>query len=257
MNVRMCRTTACPAGHRATARRGPGPAVRHRTGRLQGPAGALTAQVRRVGAGAIHGASIPGGWPAPGVAASSRRPVRAAAGGPRRGPAIRPAAGREAAPRHAGRRPSPASPSPERPSPASPSPERSSPASASPERSSPVSASPERSGPKRSGPGPASPGRTASRPCPAMPVGHREAAGLSGPAGAAGPRELTGPAGPGRREARGDRRARRTRGVSPSYKRHLAPADREAYASPGDHRDRVAGARCAGASGSASSPPPP
>ena len=92
------------------------------------------------------------------------------------------------------------------------------PASASPERSSPVSASPERSGPKRSGPGPASPGRTASPPCPAMPVGHREAAGLSGPAGAAGPRELTGPAGPGRREARGDRRARRTRGVSPSYK---------------------------------------
>ncbi len=242
MNVRMCRTTACPAGHRATARRGPGPAVRHRTGRLQGPAEALTAQVRRVGAGAIHGASIPGGWTAPGVAASSRRPVRAAAGGPRRGPAIRSAGGREAAPRHAGRRPSPTSPSPER---------------SGPERSSPKRSSPERSSPKRSGPGPASPGRTASRPCPAMPVGHREAAGLSGPAGAAGPRELTGPAGPGRREARGDRRARRTRGVSPSYNRHLAPADREAYASPGDRRDRVAGARCAGASGSASSPPPP
>ena len=258
MNVRMCRTTACPAGHRATARPGPGPAVRRRPGRRRGPAGALTAQVRRVGAGAIRGGSIPGGWTAPGVAASPRRPVRAAAGGPRRGPAIRPAAGRETVPRHAGRRPSPASPSPASPSPASPSPER-----PGLERSGPERSLPERSLPERSGHGPASPGRTARRPCPAMPVGHRQAARRSGPAG------------PGRRETRGDRRARRMHGASPSCKRrrppvdrkaratpgdrkaHATPADRKAYATPGDPRDREAGARCAVASGSVSSPPPP
>jgi translation initiation factor IF-2 len=244
MNVRMCRTTACRAGHRATARLGPGPAVRHRPGRRRGPAGALTAQVRRVGAGPIRGGSIPGGWTAPGVAASPRRPVRAAAGGPRRGPAIRPAAGQETAPRHAGRRPSPASPSPE----------RSGPEPSSPERSLPERSLPERSLPERSGHGPASPGRTASRPCPAMPGGHRQAAGRSGLAG------------PGRQETRGDRRARRMHGASPSCKRrrppgdrkaHATPGDRKAHATPADRRDRAAGARCAGASGSASSPPPP
>ena len=158
MNVRMCRTTACPAGHRATARPGPGPAVRRRPGRRRGPAGALTAQVRRVGAGAIRGGSIPGGWTAPGVAASPRRPVRAAAGGPRRGPAIRPAAGRETVPRHAGR---PARPHPARPHPARPHPARSGPAWSGPARSGRS-----RNGPSRSGPAMARPalaGRPAGR----------------------------------------------------------------------------------------------
>ena len=223
MNARMRRTTAGPAGVRATARPGSGAPRPRPPAATRVPTGALTVLVRRVEAGTIPEGSTHADPTLAVLAARPGRPARAAADGPRHGAAIRPPAPQQAVPRHAGRRPSPASPRPGR------------------------------RGPERPGQVATSTGRTVWPPCRVMPEGHR---GPEGPAEArestslAGPRE---PRRPGRQETRGDRRAcqeRRTPRMPASRGGHRAPWVR---ADPGD---RAAGARCAEASGSRSSPPP-
>ena len=259
MNVRMCRTTACPAGHRATARPGPGPAVRRRPGRRRGPAGALTAQVRRVGAGAIRGGSIPGGWTAPGVAASPRRPVRAAAGGPRRGPAIgrrragklSPADARAAGPARPHPSPGLTQPGLTQPGAARPGPVR-------PGAVAPGTVPPGAVRPWPGQPWPTSPGRAPRSPwATGKPRGDRarrvlaagRRAGTGGRAGCTGLPQA----------ARGAGRqwiARRTRSRGIARRARLRGIARRTRLR-GEFRYREAGARCAVASGSVSSPPPP
>jgi hypothetical protein len=204
MNARMRRTTAGPAGVRATARPSSGAPRPRPPAATRVPTGTLTVLVRRAEAGTIRAGSTRGDSTATAPAARPGRPAQAATDGPRHGAAIRLGAPQEAVPRHAGRRLSPPSPRPGRPG---------------PERSRR-----ERPGREPPGPATASAGRRVWPLCRVMPEGRR---GPEGPTGAWEPAGLT--------EA-------------------LGLAVHRGRLDPGD---RAAGARCAGASGSPSSPPPP
>src|ERR1700683_4867574 len=114
MNSRMRRTTAGPAGIRATARPGSGAPRPRPPAATRVLTGVLTVLVRRVEAGTIRAGSTRGDSTATAAAARQGRPAQTVADGPRHGAAIRPAAPQEAVPRHAGRRPSPPSPRPGR-----------------------------------------------------------------------------------------------------------------------------------------------